>query len=56
MSRFGIRTRSGRALGIFALVTLLSAPWAWRASQAEEIIDLTLLYHGAVQGKIAPCG
>jgi len=56
MSRFGIRTRSGRAIGILALVTLLSTPFAWKASQAEEMIDLTLMFHSAVQGKIAPCG
>ncbi len=26
------------------------------SSEAEELVDLTLLFHSAVQGKIAPCG
>ena len=25
-------------------------------AEAEELVDLTLLFHSAVQGKIAPCG
>ena len=56
MSRFGVRTIRGRAIGLLALVTLLAAPAAWQASQAEETVDLTLLFHSAVHGKIAPCG
>jgi hypothetical protein len=35
----------------FALLSLTRAE-----PQAEEVIDLTLLYHGSVQGKVAPCG
>jgi hypothetical protein len=27
-----------------------------RAASAEDLVDLTLLFHGSVQGKIAPCG
>ena len=34
----------------------LSAAVAPTSASAEELVDLTLLFHGSVQGKIAPCG
>ena len=49
--------RARLLLACFALmggVALL--PVRWLTSQAEELIDMTLLFHGSVQGKIAPCG
>jgi len=40
----------GLAIGL-ALV-----PLAPQRLGAEELVDITLLFHSAVQGKIAPCG
>ena len=45
-------------LAALALITALGASPAGLATpaSAEELVDLTLLFHGSVQGKIAPCG
>jgi hypothetical protein len=47
-----------RALGLGAgLVALLAlVPALGQRPAAEDLIDLTLLFHSAVQGKIEPCG
>jgi len=45
------------AAALFALVFALGlSPLASERLAAEEMVDLTLLFHSAVQGKIAPCG
>jgi hypothetical protein len=33
-----------------------SPAWLPTSASAEELVDLTLLFHGSVRGKIAPCG
>jgi hypothetical protein len=35
---------------------LVAIPAAWTRASADETTSLTVLYHGAVTGKIAPCG
>ncbi len=42
---------SGLAL-VATLALFLSTP----ASRAEDLVDLTLTFEGAVHGEIAPCG
>jgi len=40
-----------------ALITaVLNVPATWLFASAEQSTELTLLYHGSVTGKIAPCG
>jgi hypothetical protein len=53
------RLRLGRRLvaSLFALVFAGGfSPFLSARLAAEEMVDLTLLFHSAVQGKIAPCG
>jgi hypothetical protein len=46
------------ALGLGAALVLLLAlvPALGQRPAAEDMVDLTLLFHSAVQGKIEPCG
>lgn len=44
----------GAGLALALVVALL--PAAWQKPAAEDLVDLTLLFHSAVQGKIEPCG
>ena len=46
-----LRTSLG-ALALFVLTTVLPAGPA----AAQDSIELTMMYHGSVSGKIAPCG
>jgi len=49
------RTRA--ILMALALVSsLLMVPDGWRDARADETTNVTMLYHGSVGGKIAPCG
>ena len=53
------RLRLGRRLAaaLFVLVFAVGiSPFAHERLAAEELVDLTILFHSAVQGKIAPCG
>lgn len=43
-------------LAALALLALGLSPAGWRPAEAEDFVDLTLLFTGSVQGKIAPCG
>lgn len=45
---------AGRLLALAAVLGSLLV--AGLASGAGDTIDLTLLFHGGVQGKISPCG
>lgn len=49
------RRLSAAALALMTAVGF-SAAWLPTSASAEELVDLTLLFHGSVQGKIAPCG
>jgi hypothetical protein len=48
------RATRGAGLALALLVALL--PATWQKPAAEDLIDLTLLFHSAVQGKVDPCG
>lgn len=49
------RTRA--LLMALAFVTsLIAVPGAWLDASADETTNITVLYHGSVGGKIAPCG
>jgi hypothetical protein len=53
------RLQLGRRLAasLFALAFAVGlGPFVSERLAAEEMVDLTLLFHSAVQGKIAPCG
>jgi hypothetical protein len=51
------RRRRVAAWATAAAVGLALMPGLWQASSADEdLVDLTLMFHSAVQGKIAPCG
>lgn len=54
------RVRVWRLRGVLmalALITaVLTVPSTWLAASAEQSTELTLLYHGSVTGKVAPCG
>lgn len=43
-------------LAVGFLAALFLAPELTRNASADDFVDLTLLFHGSVQGKIAPCG
>ena len=46
-------------IGLMALafVTLaILVPATWLAAGGDETTNITVLYHGSVGGKIAPCG
>jgi len=43
-------TMSALALFVFAVV------FGARPATAQDTIELTMMYHGSVGGKIAPCG
>lgn len=45
---------AGRLIGLIAVLGSLLV--AGLATGAGSSVDLTLLFHGGVQGKIAPCG
>ncbi|RKZ09383.1 hypothetical protein DRQ53_04450 [bacterium] len=58
-------TESGRApnwrhrvmlMGIALMGTVLMLPLSWIDADAQASTELTILYHGSVGGKIAPCG
>lgn len=40
------------ALALFVLTVVLGA----RPATAQDTIEMTMMYHGSVGGKIAPCG
>lgn len=40
------------ALALFVLTVVLGA----RPAAAQDTVELTMMYHGSVGGKIAPCG
>ena len=44
-----------QALGVLALFVLTVVLPAGPAA-AQDSIELTMMYHGSVSGKIAPCG
>ena len=49
------RTRA--LLMAFALVgSLLVIPNGWLDASADDTTNVTMLFHGSVGGKIAPCG
>ena len=43
-------------LGVLAMVAGLGLGQVQRTEAQEDLVDLTLLFHSATQGKIAPCG
>lgn len=43
-------------LGISLMGAGLLLPMTWLAADAQETTQLTILFHGSVGGKIAPCG
>lgn len=51
----GVIRRRKIQVGLLAALVLLAMPLA-QSLTAQETVDLTLLFHSAVQGKIAPCG
>ncbi len=58
LARFPGRPRGRRSLvlAVGFLAALFLAPELTRNASADDFVDLTLLFHGSVQGKIAPCG
>lgn len=51
------RRRRIAAWAAAAALGLALVPGVGHVSKAQEdLVDLTLMFHGAVQGKIAPCG
>jgi len=54
MNRAPRRRRMAALCGLAFAV--LAMPFAHGRLAAEELVDMTLLFHSAVQGKIAPCG
>jgi hypothetical protein len=55
LSRVNRMSRTaGRLLGLIAVLGSLLV--AGLAAGAGNAVDLTLMFHGGVQGKIAPCG
>jgi len=55
MSLSGTQGRTTVALGALALF-VLAVVLAPRPAAAQDTIELTMMYHGSVGGKIAPCG
>ena len=55
MRRFVHRPAAASLVAAVALMLLLPT-FLWGQSDSGEFRDLTLLFNGAVQGKIAPCG
>ena len=59
MTRF-VRTRAARHRLIWAAVALLVSGGSLLAlehdARAQQGIELTMMFHGSVVGKIAPCG
>lgn len=43
-------------MGIALMGTLALLPTTWLSADAQETTELTVLFHGSVGGKIAPCG
>ncbi len=54
--RLNWRRRLAAAAIALMMAVGLSPAWLATSASAEELVDLTLLFHGSVQGKIAPCG
>lgn len=48
-------SRGAIALGLLAALAL-TLPFTPGPRADEELVDLTLLFHSAVKGKIEPCG
>ena len=38
------------------VTSLILVPATWLGADADETTNITMLYHGSVGGKIAPCG
>lgn len=55
MSFSGTQGRALSTIGALALfvLTVVLGP---RPAAAQDTIELTMMYHGSVGGKIAPCG
>lgn len=48
--------RRALLLALAMVSMLVVVPAGWNDSTAQDTTSLTFLYHGAVTGKIAPCG
>lgn len=48
--------RRGVLMALAMITAVLTVPASWLAASAEQSTELTLLYHGSVTGKVAPCG
>jgi hypothetical protein len=48
--------RRGVLMALALITAVLSVPATWLSAGAEQSTELTLLYHGSVTGKVAPCG
>jgi hypothetical protein len=60
-----VMTESGRVpawrlrgvlMALALIAAVLTVETTWLSASAEQGTELTLLYHGAVTGKVAPCG
>ena len=59
MPRIDKRTpwrRRSLLLALLLMAAAMDAPAGWQAAEADEMVDLTLMFHGSTRGKIAPCG
>ena len=56
VAKFNWRRRLTAAAIAMMMAFGFSPAWLPASASAEELVDLTLLFHGSVQGKIAPCG
>ena len=43
-------------MALILITVVLTVPVTWLTASAEQSTELTLLFHGAVTGKVAPCG
>lgn len=46
----------GVLMALALITAVLTVPTTWLSASAEQSTELTLLYHGSVKGKVAPCG
>lgn len=48
--------RRALMMALALMSALVFVPTSWLDSRADDTTSLTILYHGSVMGKIAPCG